>query len=163
MTVLVTAASRHGATAEIADAIAQELRERGHEADRRRPEEIESVDGYEAVVLGSAVYAGHWLTPATALVARCAGQLARHPVWLFSSGPVGDPPVPRTGPDLGDLVDRTHAVDHRVFAGKADRAVLGRAERLVMRVVRAQDGDFRDWEAIRAWAGDIADRLDGRP
>lgn len=160
MTVLVTAASRHGSTAEIADAIAARLRERGLDVDRRRPEEVGALGDCVAVVLGSAVYAGCWLGPATRLVDHRADELAARPVWLFSSGPVGEPAVPGTEPDVTGLVARTHALDHRVFAGRLDRSGLGLAARAVVRVVKAPDGDFRDWDAIRAWAGEIADRLD---
>jgi len=56
------------------------------------PKQIQAVDGFDAVVLGSAVYAGHWLKPARELVDRSRDALAARPVWLFSSGPIGDPP-----------------------------------------------------------------------
>jgi menaquinone-dependent protoporphyrinogen oxidase len=98
MRVLVTAASKYGATAEIAAAIAESLAGHGLEATVLSPEEVKGVDGYDAVVVGSAVYAGHWLKPARELVERHAGVLAGRPVWLFSSGPVGDPPKPEEDP-----------------------------------------------------------------
>jgi menaquinone-dependent protoporphyrinogen oxidase len=98
MRVLVTAATRYGASAEIAQTIAEVLGERGLEPTVLPPEQVEEVDGYDAVVLGSAVYAGHWLKPAKELVERHAGGLAGRPVWWFSSGPVGDPPKPEEDP-----------------------------------------------------------------
>jgi menaquinone-dependent protoporphyrinogen oxidase len=85
---------------------------------------------YEAVVLGSAVYTGRWLQPAKELVQRFGGALAGRPVWLFSSGPVGDPSrklVQRMGADpvdLPDILERTQARDHRIFAGKLQRTNL---------------------------------------
>ena len=97
MKVLVTAASRYGATGEIAEAIGEVLRERGLDA-TVGPPEAATVDGHDAVVLGSAVYAGHWLKPARELVDRQRDALAARPVWLFSSGPVGDPPKPEEDP-----------------------------------------------------------------
>jgi menaquinone-dependent protoporphyrinogen oxidase len=95
MKVLVSAASRHGATSEIAEEIGKALHERGDDevvVDMRSAERVSSVEDYDAVVLGSAVYAGHWLEPARELAERHAGALAARPVWLFSSGPVGEPP-----------------------------------------------------------------------
>jgi menaquinone-dependent protoporphyrinogen oxidase len=89
MKVLVSAASRHGATSEIAEEIGKALR-----VDVRPAEQVSSVEDYEAVVLGSAVYAGRWLQPARELAERHAGALSERPVWLFSSGPVGEPPKP---------------------------------------------------------------------
>lgn len=73
MKVLVTAATKHGATAEIAAMIGEVLRaEQCLDATVVPPEEVAAIDGYDAVVLGSAVYAGHWLTPAKELVDRAA-------------------------------------------------------------------------------------------
>ena len=110
MRVLVTAATKYGATAEIAAAIAKVLDEHGLEATALPPEQVKEVDGYDAAVVGSAVYAGHWLKPARELVERHAGALAGRPVWLFSSGPVGDPPKPEEDPvDVADLLAATGA------------------------------------------------------
>ena len=111
MKVLVTATTKHGATAEIAATIGEALRgEHGLDATVVPPEEVATVDGYDAVVLGSAVYAGHWLAPAKKLVDRAGRALAGRPVWLFSSGPVGDPPKPEEDPvDVADIVAATRA------------------------------------------------------
>jgi menaquinone-dependent protoporphyrinogen oxidase len=160
MKILVTAASRHGATAEIARAIGGVLTDAGIEADVRPPEEVASVAAYDGVVLGSGVYAGRWLDPARKLVDREAASLATRPVWLFSSGPLGDPPKPvEEPPEVAAIQARTHAIDHRVFAGSLDRARLGVVEKAIISVVRAPDGDFRSWEAVTEWASGIARRL----
>jgi menaquinone-dependent protoporphyrinogen oxidase len=165
MTVLVTAASRHGSTYEIAEAIGRALAERGVEADVRRPEDVEDVAAYDAVVLGAAVYMGKWVEDARRFVDEHAEALAARPTWLFSSGPIGDPPKPdaEEAVQVDDVVARAHARDHRVFAGKVDRSRLSLAERAVIRVVRASEGDYRDWAAIDAWAAGIAEALRHQP
>lgn len=160
MRVLVTAASKYGATTEIAQVIGQVLTERGIDAPLTPLEEVGSVEGYDAVVLGSAVYAGRWLPAAKELVDRWGDALAARPVWLFSSGPIGNPPKPEEDPvDSAGLVERTKARDHRVFAGKLARKQLSFPERAIVMALRAQDGDFRDWSEIKGWASEIADDL----
>lgn len=161
MKVIVSAASRHGSTTEMASAIARVLRLRGLDADEVEPRDVVALEGYDAVVLGSAIYAGHWLQPATSLVARLAGQLTQRPVWLFSSGPVGDPATPKEASDLSGIATRTGAVEHRLFLGNLDQSELGLLERTMVRAVRAPAGDFRDWAAIEGWANQIADALVG--
>jgi menaquinone-dependent protoporphyrinogen oxidase len=161
MRVLVTAATKYGATAEIATAIAEVLGEHGLEATVVQPEQVEGVDGYDAVVVGSAVYAGHWLKPARELVDRFGSELAERPVWLFSSGPVGDPPKPEEDPvDVADLLAATAAREHQVFAGKLVRKQLSFPERAIVSALRVPEGDFRDWTEIRQWAAGIADALE---
>ena len=83
------------------------------------------------------------------------------PVWLFSSGPLGaDDPQPEGEPvHLDQLIGRTGARGHRTFVGKLDKDELGFGERLIVRAVGAPDGDFRDWDAIRVWADEIAEEL----
>ncbi len=158
MRVLVSAATKYGATAEIAQGIAEVLDEHGLEATVLPPEQVKGVDGYDAVVVGSAVYAGHWPKPARELVERHAATLAGRPVWLFSSGPVGDPPKPEEDPvDVADLVDLTNAREHRVLAGKLVRKQLSFPERAIVSALRVPEGDFRDWTEIRQWAAGIAD------
>ncbi len=163
MRVLVTAASKHGSTEEIGQAIVEELDRRGIVADFLVPEAVRSVDGFDAVVVGSAVYAGHWLKPARDLIERLGPDLRDRAVWLFSSGPVGEPePKPDGDPaDVDDLIGAVGAREHVVFPGRIKREELGFAERAIVRALRVPDGDFRDWVAIDAWAGSIAAVLTG--
>jgi menaquinone-dependent protoporphyrinogen oxidase len=160
MRVLVTVASRHGATADIGERVAAVLEEVGLDVDRIAPEDVMRLDDYGAVVLGSAVYAGRWLGRANDFVDRFADELVDMPVWVFSSGPLGDPPEP-LGPPPGAeaAIERIHPRSHEVFAGAIDRDDLNLAERAVVKVVKAPYGDFRDWEAVTAWATAIADTL----
>ena len=164
MHVLVVVASRHGSTLEVAQAIAEELRGAGQEVDLRAADEVASLDPYQAVVLGSAVYVGNWLPEARRFVEQHGAQLETRPVWLFSSGPLGaEDPKPAGDPTrLPELMQATRARDHRIFAGRLDRHELGLGERIVTRAVGAPEGDFRDWEAIRGWARQIAASLDGK-
>ena len=167
MKVLVSAASKHGATSEVAEEIGRALREALNERGREGGEdaavvvhpaaEVSSVEDYDAVVLGSAVYAGHWLESARELAERHADTLSQKPTWLFSVGPIGDPPKPEEDPvDVAPILEATKAREHRIFAGKLDRSALGFAEKAIVVALRAPEGDFRNWEDIRRWAKEIA-------
>lgn len=156
-TVLVTAASKHGSTAEIAGRIGQTLSDRGLDVTVAAPEAVESLDGFRGVVLGSGVYAGHWLKGAKELAARVALCEPAPEVWLFSSGPLGDPPKPEEDPvDVTEIQAVTSAREHVVFAGKIDKSKLGFGEKAIMVALRVQEGDFRNWDEIEAWAEGIA-------
>lgn len=165
MRILVTAASGHGATAEIAVRIGAGLAARGFDVDVKAPEDAADVGVYDAFVVGSAVYFGQWLKPAKHFVEAHADELAEHPTWLFSSGPiVGDPPPaddPRAvSPALREaLVERTHAREHKVFPGKLDMSKLNWCEKIGARCAHAREGDHRDWEAIDGWAAAVAHEL----
>jgi menaquinone-dependent protoporphyrinogen oxidase len=131
MRVLVTAASKYGATGEIAQAVADELRAHGIDTAVVAPAEVDGVDAFDAVVLGSAVYAGHWLKAARELVDRSGGTLVARPVWLFSSGTIGDQPKPdEDSVDVAAILAATKARDHRLFAGRLIRKQLHFAEDL---------------------------------
>ncbi|HYH91923.1 MAG TPA: flavodoxin domain-containing protein [Candidatus Saccharimonadales bacterium] len=161
MRVLVTAASRHGSTDTIAHLIQRRLIEAGLDVDLRAPDDVDSIDGVEAVVLGSAVYTGHWLAPAREFARRFAAGLVQRPVFLFSSGPLGEEPFPTGDPvDVAGLMGSTGAIEHRVFGGRLEPRDLGIVERLIVTGVHAPQGDFRSWDDIAAWAGTIAARLD---
>jgi menaquinone-dependent protoporphyrinogen oxidase len=163
MRVLVSAASRHGATSEIADHIATTLKARGLEPINIGPEHVDDLDEYQAAVIGSAVYAGHWMQEARDLAGRVAAHAGALDVWLFSSGGVGDPPMPDSDPvEIADLAEATFARGHRLFAGKVDSAKLNFGERAILRAVRAPEGDFRPWGDITTWAESIADVLESR-
>jgi menaquinone-dependent protoporphyrinogen oxidase len=161
MRILVTAAGKRGSTYEIAEAIGAGLARRGLEADVRRPAAVRDLDGYDAVVLGSAVYAGHWCDAARDFAERLAQPLVELPTWLFSSGPLGsDDPKPGGEPiDAAPMLELTGAESHRLFTGKLDLAGLSFGEKAVVRALHAPVGDFRDWSAIDAYAREIVLRL----
>jgi menaquinone-dependent protoporphyrinogen oxidase len=161
--VLVAYASKHGATAEIAEAIAEVLRSSGHDTDVAAAEIAPAPDGYEAVVLGSALYAGSWLEPATTYARTHADTIAGLPAWLFSSGPLGEPepPLADQPAELDELARLLQPRWHTLFAGRYDPDVLGYGEQAIMTAVKAAPGDYRNWDRIRRWAGDVAAELSG--
>jgi menaquinone-dependent protoporphyrinogen oxidase len=160
MKILVTTASKHGATTEIGEAIAGKLREHDLQVQVAEPADVTTIEGYDAVVLGSAVYAGRWMDSARRFSERHHAALRRLPVWLFSSGPIGDPPQPEEEPADGRrLSEELGARAHRVFPGRVNNADLGWVERTITKMVKAPDGDFRDFDAVRIWAAEIADQL----
>ena len=156
MKTLVTAASRHGSTSEIADYLAKSLRESGMDADRRQPDDVLELTAYDTIVLGSAIYMGHWMKDAEEFTKRFSDALRLRQVWLFSSGPIGSGESTTGVPsDIATLMEKTGAVEHKSFAGKLDREGLGFGERVAVRVVHAPEGDFRDWASVRSWAESI--------
>jgi menaquinone-dependent protoporphyrinogen oxidase len=160
MNVLVTCASRHDATCDIAAAIAGGLRRRGLEADAYASEAVGSLSPYDAVVLGSEVSYGHWLRPAKAFAARLASGLDARPLWLFSSEPLGTPVKPDAqAAEVRDLVGEVGAIDHRTFGGPVGEERLRPRERIVTRAVGAPTGDFGPWSEIEAFVGEIATEL----
>jgi menaquinone-dependent protoporphyrinogen oxidase len=158
MRVIVACASKHGATEGIAEAIAERLHQLGHYAVALRVSDVGDLEGAQAVVLGSAIYAGSWMKEAIEFVDSHAGTLSDLPLWLFSSGPLGtevhdDEEQPR---QLAELTARLRPRAHRTFFGALDHDKLGFGERMMVKAVKAPEGDFRDWTAISAWADEIA-------
>jgi menaquinone-dependent protoporphyrinogen oxidase len=174
MRVLVAYATRHGATAGIAERVAAALTAAGMPAESRPVEDVKDVEPYDAVVLGGAAYMFHWLKAAGMFARRHRNELAARPVWLFSSGPLGTDLVDKDGKNVleasrpkefGGLTDLLHPRGEQVFFGAydPDAPPVGLGERLVRHIPAAQaampSGDFRDWPAIDAWAGQIAAEL----
>jgi menaquinone-dependent protoporphyrinogen oxidase len=164
MRILVASASKHGATAEIATRIGNTLRGEGFECEVRDVCDVPDPSGFQAVVLGSGVYAGQWLKDARKFIDKNAAALQTMPVWVFSSGPLGDPlkPDDEEAVTAAGVVEATAAIEHRLFAGALDKSKLSFGEKAIVKAVRAADGDFRDWAAIDAWAEQIAVALRDR-
>jgi menaquinone-dependent protoporphyrinogen oxidase len=160
MKILVTAATRHGSTKEIAALIAGLLEDAGLEADVLEPDDVMSLAGYDAAIIGSGVYMGRWLEPARQVIERCRGEFAGRRVWLFSCGPLGEPAKPGGEPADGEALRvATGAIEHRVFPGRLIKSELGFGERVVVAGVRAPYGDYRPWDDITSWAQGIANGL----
>jgi len=169
MRVLVAYASKHGATAGIAERIGMQLGCSGLDVDVLPIDDVRAVAEYDAYVLGSAVYIGSWMKDAIRFVHQNAHTLATRPVWLFSSGPLGDDPRDGKGNDLRETSRPKQAAkldalldprEHRVFFGALDRSDFGLGERLIAAMPAGDkllpEGDFRDWPEIDAWAQAIA-------
>lgn len=163
--VLVAYASKHGATAEIAEKIGQTLREAGLGTEVLPAERVTDLSPYNAVVLGSAMYIGRWQKEASKFLERNEKALAERAVWIFSSGPTGegDPVELSSGwifpKGLQPIADRIKPREITIFHGYVDMEKLGFLERRMIKGVKAAAGDFRDWEAITSWAEAIAEAL----
>ena len=166
--VLITYGSRHGATKGIAERIAAGLAANGVVSVVLPVESVKGADDYDGYVIGSAVYATRWLGPVTAFVHRHRALLRRHPVWLFSSGPLSTEPdelAAATPRDVAALEREVDARGHQVFAGAWDREApaIGLLERMMRAIPAARDAlpaaDYRDWAAIDAYARSIAGEL----
>jgi menaquinone-dependent protoporphyrinogen oxidase len=157
--VLVAYATKLGSTGEIAETIAQVLRDGGHRALAVPAREVESLDDWDAVVLGSAVYAAHWQRDARRFTERFREDLKARPLWLFSGGPLdrrlakADQPIT---PYAAEITAGLGARAHRTFGGRLapDAAV----DPQVLQTHRI--GDFRDWQAIVEYAYRIGRELE---
>jgi menaquinone-dependent protoporphyrinogen oxidase len=172
MRVLVAYASKYGSTRGIAERIAHKLNESGHVATAVRVSEAGPLGGYDAYVIGSAAYMFSWLKEATDFIRQNTALLSSRPVWLFSSGPLGNETKDAQGRDVREtsvpkeIADFQVAIEprgHHVFFGAFDHAKLSFTHRLIYALPAGKklftEGDFRDWDEIDAWAASIAAAL----
>jgi menaquinone-dependent protoporphyrinogen oxidase len=171
MRVLTVYASAHGSTAEVAGFMAGAWRERGIENVAAAVGAVQSVEGYDAYALGSAVHNGLWLPEMAHFVRQWLPQLSAKPAYLWLNclrviEPNGYAYV--TNNYLPNLLD--HRLSFRkigVFAGKVDLATIDQEELWTLtfrydggKTLEMLAGDYRDWKLIRAWADQVADDLE---
>jgi menaquinone-dependent protoporphyrinogen oxidase len=163
MTALVTYASKRGSTEEIAETLAATLRRGGLEVSLCSVDEVDSLDPYEAVVLGSAVYMKRWRGDARRFLKRHRKALRQLPFWVFSSGPVGDPasdnPEWMESRKFVEKIEELGARGHVVFGGRVPAEPQGLMEKSMVEGTPEEYRDRRDWDQIRAWAEGVAAEL----
>jgi menaquinone-dependent protoporphyrinogen oxidase len=162
--VLVAYASKRGSTAEIAEAVADVLRQSGLDVDCKPAGEVRSLNSCDGVVLGSAVYMKRWRGDAKHFLRKHGKELSQLPFWVFSSGPVGDPsktPDPSwlEPPRTVDRAQQLGVRDHVVFGGRVPAKPRGPIERSMVENTSAEYRDLRNWDEIRAWGSRIASEL----
>lgn len=160
MTVLVSYATTAGSTAEIAQWVAEELRGAGLTVDIRPATEVHDIQGYAAIVLGAAMYAGGWHHDARQFAQRFARQPSPPPVWLFSSGPLdtsADTTQPAPTPQAAEAMRALHAREHVTFGGRLSVEARGWLGFVARRMASEGHGeDFRNPQRVRAWARRVA-------
>lgn len=164
--ILVTYASKYGATKEIAEKIGDQLRLNGEEVDVFPVEIVKNLTCYQAVILGSAIYVGKWPKEAVRFLLANEKCLADRPLWIFSSGPTGEGNpieliegklIPSA---LQSTIDRIHPRAITVFHGNINLEKINAIEKWAVKsVVKKPFGDFRDWNAIAKWTTTIADEV----
>lgn len=154
--ILVAYASKCGSTGEVAQAIGEALEKMGAAVEVRPVQEVSSLDGYGAVVIGSAVRAGRWLPEATAFVQRRRTELARLPAAIFSLHMLARDESEASRAQRLSFADAARAIlspkAEAFFAGRINPSRMSFMARLMTKAVKAKEEDLRDWNAIREWA-----------
>ena len=160
MKIRLTSSSKHGSTDEVAAVIAERLQAAQIDVETKRPEDVDTVDDYDAFVLGSAVYMTKWTPEAVDFTKRVHVALKAKPVWAFSVGLSGLPKGKVSDPmRIGPVLLALDPEDHMTFAGRFDPSRLNLRERSIAKLGGASEGDFRDWGEVRQWADAIATSL----
>jgi menaquinone-dependent protoporphyrinogen oxidase len=175
--ILVAYASRAGSTGGVADAIGKELCAAGAAADVRLIKQVSDLNSYDAVIIGSPARNERWLKEARDFVERYKGALGQMPVAIFVTclktapgqpslslkGPLPDEPVEKKRQRVRAYLEpvlkkapQVKPLDIAVFAGALDYSKLSRPAKAALKSNGFIEGDFRDWERIRGWAGNIA-------
>lgn len=159
MRVLVTYGSKRGGTGGLAEMLGAALTAQGFQVDVRPAAETAGVEGYDAVIVGGALYMFRWHRDARRFIQRNAEALRSLPVWLFSSGPLDDSAATSELPPIAQverLMTRIGARGHRTFGGR----LLPEAKGFIAsKMARAHSGDWRDPRLVSAWAAEIGEVL----
>ncbi len=158
--ILVAYASQTGSTAGVADAIGKQLADGGVTVDVRRVKEVTDLSSYRAVVMGSAIHSGKWMPEAAKFVRDNQSRLRQMPTAFFlvclmlATGTEDNRRLVATFQEPERALVKPVAEGR--FAGYLwyDKYsfIEGLGMRIFARTQKLAEGDYRDWDAIRAWA-----------
>lgn len=159
MRVLVTVGSTRGGTEELGEMVARDLREEGFDVDLRPPTLVLRLEGYDAVIVGGALYAFRWHKDARRFVKRHVTELRSRPTYFFSSGPLDDSAAYKDIPPVNGvktLMRRTGARGHVTFGGRLAPDAKGYPASVM---AKKHAGDWRDPGQVKEWAHTVATQL----
>jgi len=161
--ILVAYATRNGSTAEIAQAIGKELTIAGNNVDVAEIKTVSTLTGYTAIVIGGPLYMGSVDGAVRKFVGNNREQLQKLPVAAFAVGIAPKNPDPSAVEmAMGALkksLEPLTPVSSVLFAGKLDPKKLSFIQRKMTELVKSPVGDFRDWDAIAAWARELPGKM----
>lgn len=154
--ILVTYATRGGSTFEVAVCVAEMLCAAGASVDITYVTAVHEVQGYDAVVVGSAIRMGRWLPEAVAFVQTQRESLSHVPVAYFVVSGMLRNDTPETRRKVRAFLDpmcrMLEPASIGLFAGKLSYTLMNGFERNIAEGISSSEGDWRNWEAIRGWA-----------
>lgn len=155
---IIIVGSEYGSTYEIADRLCDEFIRKKLPTVIAYPEDITSLEGYDVIILGSAVYLGKWVKPMRKFVDTFSDELLKKTCYLFSSGPVGKPLKPEYSKavSINEIIRKTDAKEHKLFSGKLNKSYLRMSEKMITTALHIKEGDYRNWKEIKSWAKHIA-------
>ncbi len=159
MRILVTYGSKRGGTAGIAEMLADALAAQDWQVDVHPAAEVQGIEGYDAVIVGGALYGSRWYRDARRFIKRNAEALQSVPVWFFSSGPLDDSAAINEVPPVRQverMMTWIGARGHRTFGGVLKPDAKGF---IASHMARARSGDWREPQSIRVWAAEVGQAL----
>jgi menaquinone-dependent protoporphyrinogen oxidase len=166
--ILVAYATATGFTTGVAEAIGEAFCEAGATVDVARAKDVANVGDYSAVVVGSGIRAGRPYAEATKFMAAQQAALSGMPVACFIVCATLQNDTENDRAEAAGYADALAAAAPQVqpaakgaFAGAMDFGKLPFLLRLIVKAMKSQEGDWRDWDAIRGWAAEVYPKLAG--
>ncbi|PKQ16533.1 MAG: hypothetical protein CVT67_03815 [Actinobacteria bacterium HGW-Actinobacteria-7] len=161
---MVVYGTKSGCTRGVAQRIGECLARKGADVDVVSAQEADGLAAYDAVIVGSGIRMSQWHEPARAWVAQNAEQLQQIPVAFYTVN-LTMAKEPERAPEVRAWTDPViessgvSPLDIGLFAGWNEPKEFSFIERTVLKALKAPQGDFRDWDAIDAWAETVSEKM----